>query len=146
MKTKILALRVIAISLLTFIAGFTVIMCVFTITSAFSQADTIPVPKKDSQVVELIKLNRINSEKTVEYDAVKDTAARSLEDLSKLNVKADNIKQTLKSASDNLKKATAEKERDVQRIDKVYRIDTSPRPIVINVTNPYPLPVKRNRR
>lgn len=134
-------IRLVALTLLTFLVVFSVAIAAMSFVDRFTQADTIPAPaSKDSDEIKM--LQRVSADKAKEKEAWKDTISQNLQGLGTLNTKADKIGRTLNTTESNLKKVAG----TPQTIEKVYRIDTSPRPVVIQVINPVtdrPVKVKR---
>lgn len=128
-------LRVFAMALLIFLCVFTGAVFVLSFTSSFSQSDTTRGGASVSKTQELIKLN---AEKSKEYEAQKDTANLILNDMGKLNPKADRLLNSITRTESNLKKLAANPA--AMQIERTYRIDTSPRPVVIQLISPVPIP------
>lgn len=115
--------------------------------TAFSQANpALPVNKPDTAPTvqaDPVKLSKINDEKTKAYEALKDSVSESLDAIGAVTkVKLNKVSNTLLITNKNLKNVESTS-KDVQRIERVYRIDTSSRPVVITVIMPPPSPVKK---
>lgn len=129
------------------------VACVFTFTTisaAFSQMDTTS-KKKDSLSAVLQKktvpeLKKISSEKDLERDLILDSIAQNFETLGNLKPSIEQTTKNFKVAENNLTETILKSDGGVQAIEKHYRIDTSPRPIVINVIYPVYTPVKYRKR
>lgn len=139
--------------------GLVMYICVlFMITSAvsaLSQGDTLFKSKKTKAKIDSVKqsledtpvkvLEVMSLQKDVERDLIKDSIAQNVENLGNLKPRAAEIKKTLKDTENNLRENILKADGDVQVIEKVYRIDTSPRPVVINVIYPPSTTLVRKR-
>lgn len=129
------------------------VICVFTFTAisaAFSQMDTLS-KKKDSLAVVLQRktvpeLKKISNQKDLERDLILDSIAQNFETLGNLKPSIEQTTKNFKVAENNLTETILKSDGDVQAIEKHYRIDTSPRPIVITVIYPVIQPAKPKRR
>lgn len=131
MKTRLIPLFV-----LLFVCIFTIALCAMSFRKAFSQVDTTAPVKPMVKIDSTVQLEKKVVEAKKAYELSKDTVSSNLEDLGKLKPQAAQVRSTLKQATDNLKQAAATNavtEKDVQRIERVYRFDTSARPVIINV-------------
>lgn len=127
--------RLFAGSLLLFLIAFSVGICIMSFTT-YQEADTLPqtIVRPDSETVKLLKLK---AEKDKEGEMLKDSISKGIDELGTLGSKADKVNNTLSKTANTLKGVYNSNEKDVQPIEKIYRIDTSPRPVVINVSAPY---------
>lgn len=129
------------------IAVLVVMLVVFVMAgvTAFSTAvsgqnpDTLPkkemgkAPAKSSPIKGL--QDKIE-QKDQENAAVKDSINQNLDELGQLKPEARKVSNTIKATQRNLKETILKSDGDVQAIEKIYRIDTSPRPVVIQIVYP----------
>lgn len=136
-------MRHFALAILSILIYVFVLAGLSAISSAFSQVDTLPKKevKKDTPIVILEKQME---KKDQENAAIKDTIAQNLVELGSLKPKAEQNNAIIKVAENNLRQTILKSDGDVQAIENVYRIDTSPRPVVIQVLYPtYETPKRR---
>lgn len=138
------------------IAVLAVLLAVFVMTgiSAFNVAvsgqnpDTLPkkeMRKAPAKTAPIQDLKDKIEKKDQENAAVKDSINQNLDELGQLKPEVKKVASTLKETKRNLKETILKSDGDVQAIEIVYRIDTSPRPVVINVVFPSNEPLAKKR-
>lgn len=132
-------IRILPLAVLIFLGIFSFAITVMSFKTSHAQVDTLP-GKPANNADSIAILEKINVQATKNYQASKDTTNLNLKAIGNLKPKVDQVRTTLSVAQQNLKGLIIEK--DVQTIEKVYRIDTSPRPVVI-IVNPYVVPTKK---
>lgn len=129
-------MKTFSLAVLGVIAYFFVIGLLVAGASAFNQADTLPARSKEVKTVDSTRHDYLEKKEALldqRKDVLRDSIAQNLEKMGKLPPKTSKINTTLKVAETNLKQTILKSDGGVQSIETVYRIDTSPRPVVINV-------------
>lgn len=129
-------MKAFSISVLVVIIGLFVIGIISAATTAYNQVDTLPSAKPKKEIPVSKPLERKEAVLDERRDMLKDSIAQGLEQLGKLPPRVQQMNATLKVAENNLKQTILKSDGDVQAIETVYRIDTSPRPVVIQIVYP----------
>lgn len=144
-------MKAFAITVLTLLTSFFLLVTVSAVSTAFNQIDTLTkkeVKKRSEKVpvdTPLVVLKQMSEQKDVDRDMLKDSIAQNLDALEKLVPKAQQNNAIIKVAENNLKETILKSDGGVQAIERTYRIDTSPRPVVIQVMFPDNAPEPRKR-